>query len=289
VRYAIVTPARNERANLARVAESLSTQTVLPTWWIVVDDGSDDDTEQLAAELAASRPWMRVLSPVPATDSALADGRRAGRDLIAFRRGVDALEEPVDIVVKVDADTSFDRDYFEILLGRFAEQPDLGIAGGSCYELEGGTWTRKRVTGTHPRGASRAYRWACVQAALTLEPKMGWDGLDEVQAELMGYRTKIFTDIGFRHHRLTGGRERDRLRAQSVLGQASWYMGYRPSYLLMRVLYRSRRDVLAPAMLWGYAGAALTRTPRCPDTSLVQHLRRQQRLRAVVLRGILPP
>lgn len=289
MKYAVITPARNERANLARLAESLGAQTLLPLQWIVIDDGSDDGTDVLASELASVRPWMRLLSAEPTSGGGLTEGRRAGRDLIAFRRGVEALEGPVEIVVKVDADTSFDPRYFETLIGRFAASPDLGIAGGSCYELEHGRWTRKRVAGTHPRGASRAYRWPCVQAALTLEPKMGWDGLDEVQADLLGYRTQIFTDIGFRHHRLTGGRERDRLRAQSVMGEASWYMGYRPTFLLMRALYRSRHDALALAMLWGYGTAALTRTPRCPDASLVRRLREQQRLRAVVSRGLLPP
>jgi len=289
VRYAVITPARNERANLRRLAESLSAQTLLPVRWIVVDDGSDDGTDVLASELASERPWMRLLSPEPAHDGGLAEGRRTGRDLIAFRRGAEALEAPVEVVVKVDADTSFDPLYFETLVGRFAAAPDLGIAGGSCYELENGEWTRKRVAGTHPRGASRAYRWPCLEAALTLEPKMGWDGLDEVQADLLGYRTRIFTDIGFRHHRLTGGRERDRLRAQSVMGEASWYMGYRPTYMLMRAVYRARRDAFALAMLWGYGMAAVTRTPRCPDASLVRRLREQQRLGAVVSRGLLPP
>lgn len=287
--YAVITPARNERSNLGRLAASLRAQTLLPVRWIVVDDGSDDGTELFASELASVHPWMRLLTPEPAADGGLTEGRRAGRDLIAFRRGVEALEGPVDVVVKVDADTSFEPRYFETLISRFAASADLGIAGGSCYELEHGHWTRKRVAGTHPRGASRAYRWPCVQAALTLEPKMGWDGLDEVQADLLGYRTQIFTDIGFRHHRATGGRERDRLRAQSVLGEASWYMGYRPTYLVMRALYRSRHDLLALAMLWGYGRAAVTRTPRCPNGALVSRLREQQRLAAVFARGVLPP
>lgn len=288
MRYAVVTPARNERDNLIRLTEALSAQTLLPERWIVVDDGSDDGTDAVVAELAATRSWMRLLSPEAAVDGALTEGRRGGRALIGFRRGVRALERPVDVVVKVDADTSFDPDYFEVLIGRFAQSPDLGIAGGSCYELENGRWERKRVAATHPRGASRAYRWPCVQAALELESKMGWDGLDEVRAELLGYRTQVFTDIGFRHHRLTGGRERGRLRAQSAMGEASWYMGYRPSYLLLRTLYRSRRDALAFGMLWGYGLAAVTRTPRCPDASLVRRLRERQQLRRVFSRG-LPP
>ena len=147
----------------------------------------------------------------------LAMGRRQGRDLLAFRRGLSGLPAPVDIFVKVDADTSFEPDYFARLLGRFAEQPDLGIAGGTCYELMDGEWQRIKVSGSHPRGASRAYRWALLDDVFALEPELGWDGVDEVMAELRGYRTAGFTDFGFRHHRKVGERE-GRLRAGSALG-----------------------------------------------------------------------
>jgi hypothetical protein len=290
LRYANVTPARNERFNLERLASSVVAQTQLPEAWIVVDDGSDDGTEVLAAELAREHGWIHLLAPAPATDGALTEGRFEGRDLIAFRRGAAALERPVDVVVKVDADTSFDPEYFEILISRFEADPTLGIAGGSCYEQDtaDGPWERVKVAETHPRGASRAYRWECLQDSLSLEPKMGWDGLDEVQASMNGYTTKVLLDIGFCHHRPMGGRERGRLRAGSVLGRASWYMGYRPSFLMLRVLYRVRKEPQAVAMLWGYAAAAAKRTPRCPDPRLIAHLREQQRLRPVLARGANP-
>jgi poly-beta-1,6-N-acetyl-D-glucosamine synthase len=287
--YAVVTPARNEHENLTRLAASMTAQTLLPIQWVVVDDGSDDGTVELAQELAVQHPWITVRTPEPETDGQLSEGRREGRDLLAFRRGAGALRVAPDVVVKVDADTSFEPGYFATLIERFEQQPDLGIAGGSCYELEDGEWVRKKVAGTHPRGASRAYRWDCFQESNLLEPKMGWDGLDEVQASLLGYRTAIFTDFGFRHHRLTGGRERDRLRANTVLGSASWYMGYRPTYLVARAVYRTRREgPLALAMVWGYAAAAARRTPRCPAPGVVPHLREQQRLRVLLTRGVNP-
>jgi poly-beta-1,6-N-acetyl-D-glucosamine synthase len=287
--YAVVTPARNELENLTRLAESMTAQTLLPIQWVIVDDGSDDGTVELGQELSAQHPWIVLRTPEPATDGQLTEGRREGRDLLAFRRGAEALAQAPDIIVKVDADTSFPAEYFATLVQRFVDQPDLGIAVGSCYEGEDGDWVRKKVAGTHPRGASRAYRWDCFQESNKLEPKMGWDGLDEVQASLLGYRTAIFTDFGFKHHRLTGGRERDRLRASSVLGHASYYMGYRPSYLVLRAIYRTRREgPLALAMVWGYAAAAVQRTPRCPEPGVVRHLREQQRLRVLLTRGVNP-
>jgi glycosyltransferase involved in cell wall biosynthesis len=287
--YAVVTPARDELENITRLAASMTAQTLLPTWWVIVDDGSEDGTVELGRRLSAEHPWILLRTPEPATDGHLTEGRREGRDLLAFRRGADGLPGPVDIVVKVDADTSFDPEYFATLVGHFAEQPDLGIAGGACYEVTDGEWQRVKVSATHPRGASRAYRWDCYQESNKLEPKMGWDGLDEVQASLLGYRTAVLNDIGFRHHRPVGGRERNRFRASAVIGQASHYMGYRPSYLVLRALYRTRGEgPLALAMIWGYAVAAARRTPRCPTPGVVRHLREQQRLRVVLTRGANP-
>ncbi|HEY1276814.1 MAG TPA: glycosyltransferase family A protein [Thermoleophilaceae bacterium] len=280
--YAIVTPARNERDNLVRLAQSVAGQRVRPTYWVIVDDGSDDGMDAVAEELSRRHDWIVVIG-TGETPDALAEGRRLGRDLLAFRRGLTALPAPVDIFVKVDADTSFDPDYFARLLERFADQPDLGIAGGSCYELREGRWERIKVSGSHPRGASRAYRWALLKDVFELEPELGWDGVDEVMAELRGYRTAGFHDLGFRHHRKVGERE-GRIRAGSALGRQAWYMGYRPTYLVLRAVYRARENVASLAMVWGYVAAAVTRAPRCPHPLVIRRIRAAQRLRLVVRR-----
>ena len=281
--YAIVTPARNERDNLRRLATCVLEQRARPVCWMIVDDGSDDGMGEDAQALSAAHDWISVRSTGEASDE-LEKGRRQGRDLLAFWRGLRALPAPVDVFVKVDADTSFEPDYFERLMERFAEQPDLGIAGGSCYELRDGTWERIKVAGSHPRGASRAYRWELLDDVFALEPLLGWDGVDEVMAGLRGYRTEGFKDLSFKHHRRVGERE-GRLRAGSALGRQAWYMGYRPTYLMLRALYRARENVASLAMIWGYAAAAATGTPRCPHPIILDRVREQQRLRAVVRRG----
>jgi glycosyltransferase involved in cell wall biosynthesis len=281
--YAIVTPARNERENLVRLAESVVAQRCRASWWVIVDDGSDDGMDAVASELARRHDWIVVVGTGEGADE-LAEGRRRGRDLLAFRRGIAALPAPVDIFVKVDADTSFDADYFERLLARFEDDPHLGIGGGCCYELVRGEWERIKVAGSHPRGASRAYRWALRDVVDELEPELGWDGVEEVMAELRGFHTAGFQDFGFRHHRKVGERE-GRLRAGTALGRQAWYMGYRPTYLVLRAIYRARENAASLAMVWGYTAAAVTGAPQCPHPTVTERIREGQRLRAVVRRG----
>jgi biofilm PGA synthesis N-glycosyltransferase PgaC len=285
LRYAAVTPARNEVENLPRLAAALAAQTRTPEAWVVVDDGSTDGTDDLLAELARRHAWVRVLSVEAPSGAALANGRREGRALDGFRAGLGKLQQPVDVVIKLDADVDFDSSFCECLVARFAEDPSLGIASGTCHEEENGEWVRRTKSDTTVWGATRAYRFECLPDVLALEPRMGWDGLDELSVQLKGMRTSTFLDLPFRHHRAEGGRERSSLYHGEALGRASWYMGYRPTYLALRALYRALRQPSAIAMLWGYVVAAWRHEPRCPNEQLVRTLRERQRLRVALRRG----
>jgi hypothetical protein len=183
------------------------------------------------------------------------------------------------VVVKLDADTSMDPDFFAELLARFAADPSLGMASGSCYELQDGSWCQRHVTGTTVWGACRAYRSACLEVVLPLEQRMGWDGIDEFKANLGGWRTGAFMDLPFRHHRAEGERDGAQRRSRAAQGRAAYYMGARPLYVTLRALFHARRDLAALAMIEGYAGAAFRREPRHPDPQVRAYVRRHQSLR----------
>jgi biofilm PGA synthesis N-glycosyltransferase PgaC len=283
--YAMITPARNERCNLERLAESVRGQQNRPDVWVIVDDGSDDGTRELGAELAAEEPWIRLVERARAGEGQLELGRREGRDLRSFRAGLVSLERRHDVVVKVDADVSFGETYLGELVARFSANPRLGIASGACCEMKNGEWIRRRIVKSTVWGASRAYRWEALDAVIDLEPRMGWDGLDELRAQRAGWETKAFIELLFRHHRQEHGREPGRWRAHVAQGRASWYMGYRPTYLALRSVYRAREEIAALAMLFGYLRAAIGREPRFPERDMRRALRDRQRLSRALLRG----
>jgi len=271
--YGLVTPARDEATNLSRLAESVAAQTQLPERWIIVDNGSTDDTGSLARDLAEASSWVDVIE-VPG-DSTLTRGAPIVRAVLA---GFDALGPWPDVVVKLDADVSFDPDHFERLLGHFQGDPQLGIASGLCLEYENDRWTPRYSTRSHVRGAVRAYRRACLEAVMPLEQRMGWDGIDELKAAVHGWRTATVDDVTFRHHRGLGERE-PATKRWARQGEMAHYMGYRPSYLAFRALYRALREPAALAMVSGYGRAALRREPQYPDLEVRTYLRDEQSLR----------
>lgn len=272
--YAIVTPARDESETLERLAESIAAQTIQPTAWVIVDNGSTDETLPVARELASRHAWASVVE-APSGPQV----RRGGNVVHAFQAGLKALPAAPDVVVKVDADISFETDYFERLLEAFAANERLGMTSGSALELRKGEWAQRQMTAGSLWGAARAYRWPCLQQVLPLEERMGWDGIDALKANLHGWTTRIVPGLTFRHHRREGERDGLRLRAWAAQGRASHYMGYRLPYLVVRALHYARREPAALAMVVGYAGAALAREPRCADDVVRESLRQRQKLR----------
>jgi biofilm PGA synthesis N-glycosyltransferase PgaC len=284
--YAIVTPARNEAENLARLARCMLEQTHRPATWVIVDDGSTDGTATAAGDLARDHRWIQVIQAQGGPErESLSAGRRGGRDVRSFNAGLPALGLVPDVVIKVDADVSFEPNYFELLVGEFVADPRLGIASGTCYELENGRWVAKRVTRSHVRGATRAYRWACLQDVAPLEERLGWDSIDEIKANLAGWGTTSFRHLAFRHHRWMGERDGASRTAWEGQGEVAHFLGYRFSYLLLRTFFHATRDPAAFALLGGYLDAAARRRPRYPDDAVRVHLRRQQRARELLPRA----
>jgi poly-beta-1,6-N-acetyl-D-glucosamine synthase len=277
--YSVVTPVRNEAENLGRLANALGAQRVRPRAWVIVDTGSTDETASVAAELAAREPWIST-SPLQG-EAAL---ERGGPIVRAFEAGLESLSERPDVIVKLDADLSFEPEYFESLLARFSADARLGMASGTCYEFERREWRQRHVTGTTVWGAARAYRRECLADVLPLEQRMGWDGVDEFRANARGWTTKVFGDLPFRHHRREGQRDGSARRARFAQGQAARYLGYRFWYLVLRALWHARREPAAVAMIQGYVAAALRGGPRLADAEARSYLRRQQSLRTLPLR-----
>lgn len=108
----VVIPAYNASSYLRRCLEHLS-QSAAPYECIVVDDGSTDDTREVAAQFGVT-----VLST---------QGRRGP----AFARNMGARACHGDIVFFIDADVCVHTDTIARVLANFEEDPDLAAVIGS--------------------------------------------------------------------------------------------------------------------------------------------------------------
>ena len=278
--YAVITPTRDEGINLERLAQSLVSQSILPLAWVIVDNGSTDGTIEMARELAAKLEWVSAMK-LPGETRAI----RGAPIVRAFNAGLGALDVPFSaVVVKLDADVSFSEDHFESLLREFVARPKLGIASGTCIDEAIGSQERFG-TGEHVWGAARAYRRDCLEDVSPLEERMGWDTVDAVKARLAGWETAVVPDISFLHRRREGLRDGSRRTAWRRQGEVAHFLGYRPSYLLAKTMFRVAREPSAVAILEGYVRSAVGRRERVSDSRVSEALRQQQRLRELPQRA----
>ena len=58
VKYVIITPVRDEEEHIEATIEAVAGQTIEPTEWVIVDDGSSDSTGDIIDRYAAKFPWI---------------------------------------------------------------------------------------------------------------------------------------------------------------------------------------------------------------------------------------
>lgn len=273
-RYVVISPVRDEEGFITNTLECAIRQTVLPAEWVIVDDGSSDGTPAILDRYAAQYPWIRIIHRPNR------GFRKSGGGVMeAFYDGYNALQcTDWEFVVKLDGDLSFTPEYFERCFEHFRNEPKLGIGGGEVYHDIEGQLKLESNPIFHVRGATKIYRKACWEAIGGLWKAAGWDTIDEVKANMLGWKTYSFTELPLEHHRVTGmadGLVRDRVKH----GQVCYVSGYHPLFVMASCMYRiAKRPYLigSAAILYGYLKACLSHPPRVEDPSYVAYIRDQQ-------------
>jgi poly-beta-1,6-N-acetyl-D-glucosamine synthase len=272
--YVVVTPVRDEQDYLPFTFESMRRQTLLPAEWVIVNDGSRDNTGGIIDEYSRKYPWIRA---VHRSDRGY---RKCGGGIIeAFYAGYEALGcRNWDFMAKLDGDLSFEPEYFEKALAQFEENPRLGIGGGTLYHLEDGVKHLETCPQFHVRGGAKIYRRQCWEAIGGLWVGLGSDTVDEVKANMLGWASMSFPDLLMHHHRFTGT-SYGRWGSLVKDGRADYVSGYHPLFLLAKCAARLVRYpyVLGSiAHLYGYLSAYLQRLPRVDDPQLIRYVQGQQ-------------
>lgn len=276
MKYVLITPSRNEEKFIQKTLDSMVAQTLLPVRWVIVNDGSTDRTGELADEYARRYPWIEVVHRPPHLERSFAGKVHAFN--VGFAR-VQPLE--FEVVGNLDSDLSFEPDYLEFLMQKFAENPRLGVAGTPFIE-NGYDSARDSFEGeNHVAGGCQLFRRKCWEDIGGYVPNRagGIDWIAVTTARMKGWTTRSFQEKRFNHYRSLGTAERGVLAALFSYGEKDYYLGNSPIWETFRVAYRTTKQPLVfggLAVLAGYSSAALRRMKRAVSPELMRFHRREQ-------------
>lgn len=273
-KYVVVTPVRNEEEFLPATIESMIRQTILPTQWMIVDDGSSDNTGKIIDDYAGCYSWIR---PVHRKDRGF---RKSGGGVVeAFNDGYRALAcDDWEFIAKFDGDLTFEPDYFEKCFAEFERNPRLGVGGGVICHVVDGAELVEQAPAFHVRGATKIYRKVCWSAIGGLWPAPGWDTMDEVKANRLGWSSRSFPNLHLIHHRTTGSA--DGLWPTLVkYGRANYICGYHPLFMISKCIARLVERpyfIGSIGLTYGFISGYLTNLSQVDDRESIAYLRRQQ-------------
>jgi glycosyltransferase involved in cell wall biosynthesis len=285
--YVLITPARNESAFIEKTIQSVIAQSVLPLKWVIVSDGSTDGTDEIVSRYAARHRWIELVR-----QPERADRNFAGK-AFAFRAGWSRVADlPYDIIGNLDADVSFEADYFDFMMAKFAENPKLGV-GGTPF-LEGQKTYDFRFTGLdHVSGACQLFSRECFEAIGGYPPVRsgGIDLIAVLSARSKGFQTRTFTDKVYLHHRKVGGAQVTGVRERLHRGRMDYLLGSHPLWEICRSVFqmRNRPYVIGGFLiLLGYVWTMLRRIERTMPRELIEFRRgeQMQRLKGTFLRSL---
>lgn len=273
-----ICPFLNEERFLGEFLESVAGQLRPPDRLLLVDDGSTDQSKEVAKDFAFRHPFATVLErPVRPPER---DRLASAPELLAFQWALDGFRGDYDVVVKLDGDIRLTPSVFAEMERRFCHDRTLGIAGPYLQAPRpDGRLEREPCPPYHVRGAVRFYRRECYEQILPLPATLGWDTIDEVTARMNGWRTASFDVPGGDpvHLRSTGAHD-GLVRSWRRLGWGAYAYGAHPLHVVMGALARvgERPPVLGSCnYLIGWVGAWARRVPRA-ERNVRVYVRREQ-------------
>jgi len=208
--YIAVLACRNEEKLIRGAVDNVLKQTITPSCFVVVDDGSEDGT---ASIVEGYRPKVMLLR--------LRIERIAVRGVnqsLALMRGIGAASRSApdwDYLLKIDADSFLPPSYVEQLITRFEDDPLVGVASG--VPLGEKLWK------SHASDGAKVYRRKCWDSIGGLAPLSGFDLYALLKARMRGWKVASFPEIRYEQKRSWEKRTPSRWL---LTGQVRYKYGY---------------------------------------------------------------
>jgi len=282
-RYVVVSPCRDEAGYMQKTLDSIVAQSCTPTLWVIVDDGSTDETPRILAEYSARHSFIRIVRRENR-------GRRAvGPGVIeAFYAGLDTVcLDEFEYVCKLDLDLEIPPEYFERVIEEMEQDPCLANFSGKPYlrELDG-RLVSERMGDENAVGLIKFYRAAAFEDIGGFVREVSWDGIDGHMCRMKGWvaRSEDRPELRFVHLRQMGSSQQSIWVGRLRWGFGKYYMGSALYFVAAVALFRMLEKpyvIGGLGILWGYLKAMLARAPRFADPEFRRFLRRFE-LRSLV-------
>ena len=198
----------------------------------MVDDCSTDGTPEILARLAERIDFLRVAKPRrAAVGSPVKDRLAMAAAPRTFNLGLSSVDwHSFTHIAKLDGDIELPPHYFELLLGEFERDPELGwpeaCAPSPTRAARGDGWRVSRIPPEHHvLGSLKCYSLPCFQAIGGVQERLAWDTIDETYARMRGFRTRTFPALIALHHRPCGSAD-GTLRGRARHGQCAYIVHF---------------------------------------------------------------
>ena len=277
--YLLVSPCRNEAEYMKLTLNSVVSQTVKPDLWVIVDDGSTDETPKILNDYANRYSFIQVITREDRGHRSVGPGV-----IEAFYYGYDQVDvSQFDFVCKFDLDLDLPERYFEILIQRMNDNPRIGTCSGKAYfkDKKSGELISEKCGDEMSVGMTKFYRRTCFEEIDGFVRQVMWDGIDCHKCRQLGWIAVSWDEpeLQFIHLRPMGSSQQGIFTGRMRHGFGQYFMGTGLLYMTASSVFR----MLHPpyflggfAMLWGYIKSMLLRKPRFEDTELVSFINTYQ-------------
>ncbi|MBC7782241.1 MAG: glycosyltransferase family 2 protein [Burkholderiales bacterium] len=277
-RYCLITPCRDEAQYARRTLDSIINQTVLPALWVIVDDGSTDQTPQIVEEYAAKYPWIRVVR------RADRGARKVGGGVVdAFYAGYATINpDDFEYVCKLDLDLDIPPKYFYRMIQRMEASPRLATCSGKPYMQFHGRLISEKCGDENSVGMIKFYRVSAFRQIGGFVPMVMWDGIDCHRCRMLGWQVGSWDEpeTRFVHLRPMGTSHKNWWTGRVRHGVGQHFMGTGFLYMFASCVFRLFHPPMilgSIAMMWGWLRSRVQRAPRYDDLEFRASLRRYQR------------
>jgi glycosyltransferase involved in cell wall biosynthesis len=249
--YVLITAAKNEAAFIESTIKSVVCQTLQPKKWIIVSDHSTDGTDYIVNKYSNEYSFISLLK----FDGAL--NRNFASKVHAISAAFDLLKNiDFDFIGILDADITFDENYYKNIINKFDESVKLGIAGGGFYDVYDGKKIKIPYKKNNVRGAVQLFRRKCFEEIGGIYPLRcgGEDAVACAAARMHGWEIQTFEDIIIYHNRKTGSVGFNIFSVKFDDGKREYNRGLIPSVQFLKSLSRIRQNPIIIGTLFQILG-----------------------------------